>query len=133
MLIKQILASLTALTLFDRPPVTAHKQCIAPATMTGVWRADDGGTYYVRESGRVVWWVGMSRDSGRSWTNVFNGVRNGATVTGTWVDVPHGKTRGGGTLNLRVDGSRGVLGFNRTEASGGFAGKRWYQPCNDTY
>ena len=110
----------------------AYGQCVAPKDMNGVWKSNDGGTYYVRQAGNEVWWVGMSKDGGRSWTNVYKGVRNGATVTGTWADVPHGRARSGGTLNLQVAGTTGVLGFNRREVTGGFGGSRWFQPCNDT-
>jgi len=31
--------------------------------LTGVWHANDGGTYYLRLLGRTVWWFGMSRES----------------------------------------------------------------------
>jgi hypothetical protein len=100
--------------------------------MNGVWKANDGGTYYVRQIGNDVWWLGMSGDGGRSWTNVYKGVRNGDTVTGTWADVPHGGVRSSGILNLHVAGTTGVLGFSRLQVSGGFGGSRWFQPCNDT-
>jgi hypothetical protein len=113
-------------------PVPTYAQCVAPRDMNGVWKANDGGTYYVRQIGNDVWWLGMSGDGGRSWTNVYKGVRNGDTVTGTWADVPHGGVRSSGILNLHVDGTTGVLGFSRRQVSGGFGGSRWYQPCNDT-
>src|SRR5438552_1105401 len=41
--------------------------------LTGAWAGDDGGIYYVRQRGTVVWWNGMSsRDGppetlGRDW------------------------------------------------------------------
>lgn len=78
----------------------------------------------------------MSADGGKTWTNVFKGVRNGATVTGTWADVPHGKSRSSGILKLHVEGTRGafgwrVLGWSRREVSGGFFGSSWFQSCND--
>jgi hypothetical protein len=113
-------------------PLWAHSQCVAPKDMNGVWKSNDGGTYYVRQIGNDIWWVGMSGDGGKTWTNVYKGTRNGPTVTGTWADVPRGRVRSGGILNLHVDGSTGVLGFSRREVSGGFGGSRWYQPCNDT-
>jgi hypothetical protein len=108
----------------------AHAMCAAPKDMNGIWKANDGGTYYVRQSGNDIWWVGMSADGGKQWTNVFKGVRNGSTITGTWSDVPKGKGRSGGTLNLHVDGSNSLL--TRREVTGGFAGSKWSVPCNDT-
>jgi hypothetical protein len=113
-------------------PVLSYALCIASKDMNGVWKSNDGGTYYVREVGNEVWWFGKSGDGGRSWSNVYRGIRNGATVTGNWADVPMGKTRSGGTLNLQIDGTTGVSGFSRTQVSGGFGGSKWFKTCNDT-
>ena len=99
--------------------------------MNGVWRANDGGTYFVRQLGSDVWWLGMSGDNGRTWTNVFRGTRNGNVVSGSWVDVPRGRVAGGGTLTLALSGGNGVTGFTRTGVTGGFGGSRWFQECND--
>ena len=112
-------------------PAPSYAICAAPRDMNGVWRANDGGTYYVRQLGNEVWWLGMSPDDGRTWTNVFHGTRNGNTVTGTWADVPKGRVAGGGMMTLTVHGVNGVTGFTRAAVSGGFGGSRWSQPCND--
>ncbi len=29
--------------------------------LTGTWKANDGGTYYIRNIGNDVWWLGISR------------------------------------------------------------------------
>src|SRR2546430_1262226 len=31
--------------------------------LTGTYMADDGGVYYVQQSGSMLWWAGMSLDS----------------------------------------------------------------------
>src|SRR5437660_9923352 len=31
--------------------------------LTGTYMADDGGIYYVQQSGSTLWWAGMSLDS----------------------------------------------------------------------
>ena len=112
----------------------ADALCVAPKKLTNKYKANDGGTYYVRKVGNVVWWLGESADSGRSWTNVFRGTMNGNTFSGDWADVA-GNVSGKGTLTLRIQGSieTGVHGFERIGATGsGFGGERWFIPCNDT-
>jgi hypothetical protein len=105
-------------------------QCAAPPSLDGVWRANDGGTYQVRIQGTEVWWVGMSGDNGRTWTNVFKGTLTGGVITGQWADVA-GRSRGSGTLTLRVSGTAFM---ERIAATGsGFGGVRWGRGgCPDT-
>ena len=62
------------------------------AQLTGTWAADDVGTYYVRQIGNVVWWLGLSSDEGIAFTNVFKGyVQAGSpTIQGDWASLPLG-------------------------------------------
>ncbi|PTA67607.1 hypothetical protein [Deinococcus arcticus] len=122
---------LAPLTLCAALLGTAHASCAAPKDMNGVWRANDGGTYYVRQLGNQVWWLGQSSDGGKTWTHVFSGVRSGNTVKGTWADVPRGQVRSSGALTLTLSGVNSVLGFKRASATGGFGGSSWYMPCDD--
>src|SRR4051794_24324958 len=80
--------------------------------LTGTYRADDGGIYYVQRSSNTLCWVGMSLDSelpadlqwhrGLNFANVFRGTINSDnTVTGEWSDVPRGTSCNGGTLTIR--------------------------------
>jgi hypothetical protein len=72
-----------------------------PVTLSGVWHGSDNGTYYVRQLDREVWWLGLSRDQGRSFANVFRGsISESGPLVGEWVDVQMGV---GGVL------SRGTL------------------------
>jgi hypothetical protein len=106
-------------------------QCVAPSDLNGVWKANDGGTYYVRQVGSDVWWLGVSADGGIRFTNVYKGRLNGNTVVGQWADV-RGQVRNSGALNLRVNGGNTVTGFQTIMMSGGFSGMSWYQSCGDT-
>jgi hypothetical protein len=111
----------------------ATAQC-ARTQLTGVWQSDDGGTYAVRRSGNLVWWVGESKDGGRSFTNVFKGVVNGSTITGDWADVRNANgfqsSTNKGTLTLQLDGTlNNLFGFRKVSATGGFGGTRWSFPC----
>jgi hypothetical protein len=77
------------------------------ANLSGVWAADDVGTYYVRQVGDTVWWLGLSHDRGQTFANVFQGTIQrliplgpGVTVQGDWADIPLGGLRGNGSLKL---------------------------------
>jgi hypothetical protein len=56
--------------------------------LSGAWHASDNGTYYVRQLGDTVWWLGLSRDQGYTYANVFKGAIREGGVTGAWVSVP---------------------------------------------
>ena len=45
--------------------------------LTGKWSCDDGGTYYIRQLGKTVWWLGKSNNGGQDWTNVLRGTLKG--------------------------------------------------------
>jgi hypothetical protein len=50
-------------TVFIAPAYAGPKWVpVVPTTgdVTGVWLGNDGGTYYLRQIGDVVWWVGLS-------------------------------------------------------------------------
>jgi hypothetical protein len=74
-------------------------------TLSGAWHGTpDNGTYYIRQLGDDIWWLGLSRDQGRTFANVFRGTYNdnAGLIEGEWVDVPMGVggMLGGGTLRL---------------------------------
>ena len=74
--------------------------------MTGKWRGNDGVTYYVRQIGDEVWWIGIDQvEGGGSVTNVFKGDRDNTKIIGEWQDLPRGNVYGGGPLSLDVDPS----------------------------
>jgi len=60
--------------------------------LTGTWAGDDGGVYYVRQMGNVIWWNGMSgrdlspQSLGREWNNVGRGeIKADLTIVSDWV------------------------------------------------
>src|SRR5205823_5812635 len=80
---------------------------VSYADITGVWRGDDGGMYYIRQVGSEIWWLGMSTRSssgyldffkGLDFTNVFHGTISGQRISGEWADVSRGTARSSGTL-----------------------------------
>jgi hypothetical protein len=78
--------------------------------LNGAREGNDGGVYYLRQIGSVVWWNGMSgRDSGavnigRDWNNVARGVISGLKIDVDGADVPRGGSTGGGRLVLKIQG-----------------------------
>lgn len=115
-------------------PQPVQAMCAAPTTLSGVWHANDGGTYRVRAVGNTVTWRGMSRDGGKTWNHIFRGTRSGNIITGNWADQPSGQIHSKGMLKLKVKLSpsgTSIEGFTRLEATGGFGGSRWYKTCDD--
>ena len=88
--------------------------------LTGQWRCNDGGTYYVRQVGPEVWWYGRSADGGRSFSNVFHGriQGDGHAIAGRWADVPMGRTLNSGQLTWRITGPSRL---NAVSQTGGFS------------
>jgi hypothetical protein len=106
------------------------------ANLTGVWAADDVGTYYVRQIGDAVWWLGLSRDwslgtsgdPGRPFANIFRGTRGAdGTIQGQWADVPitPSATAGSGLLVLSGSGGDQAIRLTATSKTGGFGGSSW--------
>lgn len=92
--------------------------------LNGVWRANDNGTYYIRQIGNIIVWFGERNfSSGRpAWANVAIGRRYGNRIELTWADVPKGRYWGAGRLTLRVGNRNRIY---RTGVTGGFGGSSW--------
>lgn len=101
--------------------------------LTGQWRGDDQGTYYINEpvgSNDVVWYAehplatpfvpGAPSVAARAWANVFWGERSGNTINGLWTDVPRGATTGSGELQFVVE-DESLL--RMTRVTGGYGGR----------
>ena len=105
-------------------------------TLTGTYMADDGGVYYMEQSGSTLWWAGMSLDTelpadlqwhrGLNFTNVFRGTINSDnTIVGEWSDLSRGATLNGGSLTVKIDSSGGVTKLTKLTATGGFGATTW--------
>jgi len=91
--------------------------------LTGRWSCNDGGTYYLRQTGEQVYWYGEAADVRPAWSNVFSGRINDGHITGIWTDVPKGRTAASGRLQLVIEKNGSTLRIvNKT---GGFDGSRW--------
>jgi YVTN family beta-propeller protein len=90
--------------------------------LTGVWSCDDGGTYYIRQSGDSIWWFGEPSTNPSRWSNVANGTIRGSIINLVWSDVPKGCTLNNGILVLSIL-SKDKL--TATDKTGGFGGSNW--------
>ena len=96
---------------------------IAGGDLTGRWSGNDGGTYYLRQTGSRVHWYGEASDAQPAWSNVFTGRIHGTRIKGNWADVPKGRTKGAGDLELVLEKDGNELRV--VSKTGGFAGSRW--------
>ncbi|MCB0524555.1 MAG: hypothetical protein H6576_00105 [Lewinellaceae bacterium] len=75
--------------------------------LDGTWKCSDGATYYIRQSGNLIFWFGEALFSGGQpqYANVFIGKRNQNKVDGLLVDVPKGNTMSSFNWTLEVTGT----------------------------
>jgi hypothetical protein len=105
--------------------------------LTGTWAGDDGGVYYVRQLGKVVWWNGMSgrdlspENLGRDWNNVGRGeIKADLTIVSDWLDVPRGGVEGYGTVTFKIGpDAAGNLQITKTSETGTGRGDTVWTPC----
>ncbi|HKI61722.1 MAG TPA: hypothetical protein VKA31_05465 [Mariprofundaceae bacterium] len=98
---------------------------MALADLSGVWLCDEGGRYYVRQTGQEIHWYGEEKIANPRWSNVFHGKLSsrGDVITGNWADVPKGSTNGRGEMRIRVQkGGNVMLAYHK---SGGFSCSKW--------
>ena len=91
--------------------------------LSGRWSGNDGGTYYLRQTGSHVHWYGEAADAQPAWSNVFSGRIHGTRIKGNWTDVPKGRTRGAGDLELVLEKEGNELRV--VSKTGGFTASRW--------
>ena len=89
--------------------------------LTGIWQANDGGTYQIRQEGAKVWWYGRGPNNGRDWQNVFYGMLTNNQLTGEWADLPAGGAQSSGTLQLQIQPGH----LTKILDTGGFGGSEW--------
>lgn len=108
------------------PPTTPPVATLPSVALTGIWQANDGGTYYLRQIGDVLWWNGMSGgNDGRTFDNVFRGTITSTTntIAGEWADVPRGTVMGSGTLGLKIINPTTLQKV--TQTGSGFGATTW--------
>jgi hypothetical protein len=127
MLLRTYSARITAAAALALLALACPAAYAQDVNLTGKWKADDRGTYYIRQIGNEVWWEGRSEERGKEWSNVFHGEIKGKHIIGKWADVPRGEARGSGTLHLELHFRDGkVVEIRKTKEDGdGFGGGTW--------
>ena len=97
--------------------------------LTGVWSCDDGGTYYIRQLGDTIWWLGEPSINPDRWSNVARGTISGNTITLEYSDIPKGCAAGYGTLVLEAV-SNNVM--NAKEKPASYGGSTWTRKASST-
>lgn len=101
--------------------------------LTGVWKNNDGGLYYIKQCNSTVWWAGMSDGGdGTTFTNVFKGKISllplnqsklvGKNIVGDWCDVPRGTIMNCGILTVKI---KTMNELEKVSFTGGFSGSLW--------
>lgn len=120
--------------------------------LTGAWGSEDGGTYYVRQMGNTIWWLGLTRNRAPIMpapavqipnpTNVFQGTLTtqsdgSAVITGAAVTTPKGLETGGDSTTATFTVSSNHKHFDLASSSNGAFPlpshfDKLYEPQEDT-
>lgn len=98
---------------------------LAFADLTGRWSCNDGGSYYMRQMGKEVFWYGEASINNPVWSNIASGSVDGNQIILRWADVPKGSIMNEGILILRLDSPNRATATYKT---GGFGGSIWTRP-----
>ena len=93
--------------------------------LAGTWKANDGGTYTIKQAGNRITWTGR----GGNFINKFSGTISGRTICGKWRDTAQSQTQNKGTLKLRINNSGKLTRIRRT---GPFTGSQWTRVGRNT-
>jgi hypothetical protein len=82
--------------------------------LSGIWRSDDLGAYYIHQDQSCVAWLGVSdypgRELGQDWANVFIGlIASDLSISGTWSDIDYPNPRAIGTSTYEPDAGQILL------------------------
>ena len=110
---------------------TTHSEPLLYMGLTGVYNANDGGRYYMRQNGpATLYWAGLSGGgAGTVFTNIFRGTEQNVlpstAIAGSWCDIPRGTILNCGSLTIRMTNP---ITFARVAGSGylgSFGGSQW--------
>jgi hypothetical protein len=89
----------------------------ARANLTGAWGTEDGGTYYVRQVGNDIWWLGLTRNRDPIMPNSIPSITNPTTFfKGTIANQPDGSALITGQ-GVTLPKSGGAVGGDVTNAT----------------
>jgi len=92
--------------------------------LTGTWYCDDGGAYYIKQQGYVVWWNGESSATQPAWSNVARGILSNCVLTLEYSDIPEGSATGFSTLVLEVLSNDDMVAREKPLS---YSGSHWWR------
>ena len=92
--------------------------------LTGRWSCDDGGIYYVKQQGHVVWWSAEGSATEPGWSNAARGILSNCVLTLEYSDVPNGNAAGYGTLVLEVLSNDEMVAREKPQSYSGYHWQR---------
>ena len=97
---------------------------IAPSSfnLTGVWKGDDGGSYYLTQQASRLIWYAEDDAQAPTWSHIAYGEVTGSEIAIKWADLPKGAARGSGLLSLKIEDPDHLVSLSST---GGFGGGKW--------
>jgi len=108
-----------------------HREPLLYMGLTGVYNANDGGRYYMRQNGpTALYWAGLSGGgAGTAFTNIFRGTEQNAVpstaITGQWCDIPRGTILNCGSLTIRMTSPITFARITDGGYLGSFGGSQW--------
>lgn len=108
-----------------------HREPLLYMGLTGVYNANDGGRYYMRQNGpNTLYWAGLSGGgAGTAFTNIFRGTEQNVvpstTIAGQWCDVPRGTILNCGSLTIRMTSPITFARIADGGYLGNFGGSQW--------
>lgn len=90
--------------------------------LTGRWKCNDNGVYYIRQSNDTIVWYGEQQKETKDFTNVACGTIVRDEIYLNWFDVPNGTILGKGGIILKIISSNTL---ERISATGDFGGSKW--------
>lgn len=93
--------------------------------ISGTWADDNGGTYYLQQSGNTVWWFSASPSRNRLFAGVFNGGNEGGRIVGDYQDVPLGFRAFSDRIDLQLNETK--LFLHATAGDSAIVGRGLYK------
>jgi len=113
-------------------PVLAIALCMALASsspamaqvnvldLNGTWSAGNFGTFFIRQIGAEIWWLGEDDPIQPTWCQIGHGKMEGKLIIIDWIDLPKGLANLQGTVVFEVTYPDRMV---RKSETGGFSVK----------
>jgi hypothetical protein len=93
--------------------------------LTGTWKCNDGGLYFIRQIDNEIWWYGeqhVENSMQPEFTNVLHGTICSSKINAEWSDIPLGKCSFNGTITLEIIND---CKLRKVSFTGQFGGSVW--------